>query len=104
MATVERNTLLATKRENNDLMILYPITTTENVEGLSDEFAPKGHTHSTVNGHTVECDVPKNAKFTDTTYGVATSSANGLMSSADKSKLDSGYVVKKDTTGLYIEI
>lgn len=33
--------------------------------------------------------VPANAKFTDTTYSVATSSANGLMSSADKTALDS---------------
>ena len=44
---------------------------------------------STVNGHTVNSDVPANAKFTDTTYSVATTSANGLMSSTDKSKLDS---------------
>ena len=42
-----------------------------------------------VNGHTVNSDVPANAKFTDTTYSVATTSANGLMSSTDKSKLDS---------------
>ena len=32
--------------------------------------------------------MPSNAKFTDTTYGVATASANGLMSSTDKTKLD----------------
>jgi len=43
----------------------------------------------TVNGHAVNSDVPANAKFTDTTYSVATTSANGLMSSTDKSKLDS---------------
>ena len=42
-----------------------------------------------LNGHTVNSDVPANAKFTDTTYSVATTSANGLMSSTDKSKLDS---------------
>lgn len=42
----------------------------------------------TVNGHTVKADVPVYAKFTDTTYDVATASANGLMSSSDKSKLD----------------
>ena len=35
----------------------------------SDEkFAAKDHTHTTVNGHTVESDVPENAKFTDTVY------------------------------------
>ena len=39
---------------------------------------------------TVAKAVPSDAKFTDnnTTYGVATTSANGLMSSSDKSKLD----------------
>lgn len=43
---------------------------------------------STVNGHTVAIDVPSNAKFTDTTYSNATTSAAGLMSATDKSKLD----------------
>ena len=42
----------------------------------------------TVNSHTVEADVPEDAKFTDTTYSAATTSANGLMSATDKSKLD----------------
>ena len=32
--------------------------------------------------------VPAGAKFTDTTYGLATTSANGLMSSTDKTKLN----------------
>ena len=39
-------------------------------------------------GYTIASSVPANAKFTDTTYGVATSSSNGLMSSTDKTKLD----------------
>lgn len=39
-------------------------------------------------GHTVQSDVPANAKFTDTTYANATQSADGLMSSEDKVKLD----------------
>lgn len=42
----------------------------------------------TVNGHTVNADVPSGAKFTDTTYNVATTSSNGLMSSSDKTKLN----------------
>ena len=42
----------------------------------------------TVNGHTVNADVPSGAKFTDTTYAVATTTTNGLMSYTDKSKLD----------------
>lgn len=40
----------------------------------------------TINGHTVNSDVPAGAKFTDTTYSNATSSADGLMSSSDKKK------------------
>lgn len=39
-------------------------------------------------GHTVQSNVPANAKFTDTTYTNATQSADGLMSSEDKTKLD----------------
>ena len=42
-----------------------------------------------VNNHTVNTDVPSDAKFTDTTYSNATTSAAGLMSAADKAKLDS---------------
>lgn len=41
-----------------------------------------------VDGHTISADVPAGAKFTDTTYSIATQNANGLMSSADKTKLD----------------
>lgn len=38
--------------------------------------------------YTLGASVPAGAKFTDTTYSVATTSANGLMSTSDKSKLD----------------
>lgn len=41
-----------------------------------------------VNNHTVNKDVPTDAVFTDTTYSDATQSAAGLMSAADKAKLD----------------
>ena len=41
-----------------------------------------------VNEHTVNADVPVNAKFTDTTYGTVTDSASGLMTAAQKKKLD----------------
>lgn len=41
-----------------------------------------------VNGHTVNADVPVNAKFTDTTYGAVTDSASGLMTATQKKKLD----------------
>lgn len=39
-------------------------------------------------GHTVQSDVPANAKFTDTTYTNATTSTAGLMSATDKVKVD----------------
>lgn len=45
-------------------------------------------TASDVGGHTIQSDVPANAKFTDTTYEDATQSAHGLMTASDKSKLD----------------
>ena len=38
--------------------------------------------------YTLAKSVPADAKFTDTIYGVSTSSANGLMSASDKAKLD----------------
>lgn len=38
--------------------------------------------------HSINSDVPANAKFTDTTYSDATQSAHGLMTAADKKKLD----------------
>lgn len=56
---------------------------------LSNARPANGGNASTVNGHTVNADVPSGAKFTDTTYGVATQSSPGLMSAADKKKLDS---------------
>lgn len=37
---------------------------------------------------TIESSVPKDAKFTDTTYDIVTVDKAGLMSSADKIKLD----------------
>ena len=38
--------------------------------------------------YTIESSVPANAKFTDTTYSTATTSTAGLMSAADKTKLN----------------
>ena len=60
-----------------------------NVSGKPSSLPANGGNSSTVNGHTVNADVPSGAKFTDTTYSAATQSANGLMSAADKKKLDS---------------
>ena len=39
-------------------------------------------------GYTIQTSVPENAVFTDTTYDPATQSADGLMSAADKIKID----------------
>lgn len=39
--------------------------------------------------HSINSDVPANAKFTDTTYSDATESTHGLMNAEDKAKLDS---------------
>lgn len=47
-----------------------------------------GGNADTVGGHTVQSNVPANAKFTDTTYSKATQAVDGLMSAADKKKLD----------------
>lgn len=49
---------------------------------------PNGITAKTFNGHTVDSDVPSDAKFTDTTYDEASKTVSGLMSSSDKRKLD----------------
>nr|DAF76558.1 MAG TPA: endopeptidase tail [Caudoviricetes sp.] len=43
---------------------------------------------ATAISHSINADVPANAKFTDTTYNDATQSAHGLMTAADKKKLD----------------
>lgn len=55
---------------------------------IPDKLPADGGNATTVNGHTVNSDVPANAKFTDTTYSLATSAANGLMSANDKLKLN----------------
>ena len=39
-------------------------------------------------GYTIAKSVPSDAKFTDTTYSVATTSANGLMSATDKARFN----------------
>ncbi len=44
--------------------------------------ADANHTHATVNGYTVNADVPSGAKFTDTTYGNASASSPGLVSTS----------------------
>lgn len=50
-----------------------------------------------INNHTVNSNVPANAKFTDTTYDNATTSTAGLMSAADKRKLNSAATLEVNT-------
>lgn len=67
--------------------------TAKDVNGSNVGTATKG-VYINANGkptamtYSVNKDVPANAVFTDTTYSVATTSANGLMSSTDKTKLN----------------
>ena len=52
------------------------------------DIAKQADNADTVNNLTVETAVPENAVFTDTTYDLVSNDENGLMSSADKIKLD----------------
>ena len=62
--------------------------TKSEITDFPTSMAANGGNSTTVNGYTVNSDVPANAKFTDTTYSDATTSTHGLMSVADKKKLD----------------
>lgn len=59
-----------------------------NVSGRPSSLPANGGNSTTVNGHTVNSNVPANAKFTDTTYAIATTSADGLMSKDMVTKLN----------------
>lgn len=66
---------------------------------------PKFNSNGTLSNSGFELNktVPSDAKFTDTTYSNATTSVAGLMSSADKSKVDSldnVYLKKTDLVSL----
>ena len=77
----------------------------------SDDYAKKtdiptslpvnGGNADTVNNHTVESNVPADAVFTDTTYESVTQTEDGLMSAADKTKLDG---VEEGATKTLIDI
>lgn len=54
----------------------------------SVKYATSAGNATKVNNHTVNADVPSGAKFTDTTYGEATTSDSGLMTSAMVTKLN----------------
>ena len=64
-----------------------------NVDNTADanksvKYATSAGNATKVNNHTVNADVPSGAKFTDTTYNDATTSAHGLMTPAMVSKLN----------------
>lgn len=85
-----------------ELLIHHPVYMYKNggVREVSG-YAPYSGDAATVSGHTVGIDVPSNAVFTDTTYQLATTTTNGLMSSVDKIKLlrlDDIYGVYNSTT------
>lgn len=52
--------------------------------------------------HSINSDVPANAKFTDTTYNDATQSTHGLMTAADKKKLDGMDLTKITNSALWV--
>lgn len=82
------------------------ITAHQDISGKQDKSTAVTHSANTAGGsatkpvyiaangaataitHSINSDVPENAKFTDTTYNDATQSAHGLMTAADKKKLD----------------
>lgn len=64
------------------------ITITDNLGNVQEVLVPSATDAHTVNGHTVESDVPSDAVFTDTTYSNVTTEEDGLMSSDDKIKLN----------------
>lgn len=64
MAVIEKSGLMKYKDKSGNTYLMYPITNMDNIDGLDEALADKAGT------------------------SVATTSANGLMSSTDKSKLD----------------
>ena len=74
------------------------ISKVDSLDGLTTYNIKDAAARALLDGHSVGKDVPSDAVFTDTTYSVATTSANGLMSAADKTKLDAvGGIIVSDT-------
>ncbi|MGI5873549.1 MAG: hypothetical protein ACOX8R_02670 [Bacillota bacterium] len=64
-----------------------------------EDKADVDHSHTTVNGHTVESDVPAGAKFTDTTYTAATA-APGNVASTGSAGTSANYARQDHTHGI----
>ena len=75
-----------------DLSSYVPTSRTINGTALTQNITIKkvdlATTSTNVNGYTVAKSVPSDAKFTDTTYDDVTTSTHGLMTAADKTKLN----------------
>lgn len=80
--------------KNTDTVYTHPVTS-------GNKHIPAGGT----SGQILKWSADGTAQWGDyAAYSNATASADGLMSAADKSKLDSGYVVKHDSGGYYVEV
>lgn len=75
-----------------NLSLYVPTSRTINGTALTSDITitkvESATTSTNVNGYTVAKSVPSDAKFTDTTYDDVTTSTHGLMTAADKTKLD----------------
>lgn len=80
--------IVGNKANDADLAAVAKSGNYNDLNNTPSSLPANGGNAATVNGHTVNADVPADAKFTDTTYGVATTSADGLMSAEDKTKLN----------------
>lgn len=73
------------------------ISKVSSLDGLTTHNIKDAAARALLDGRSVGKDVPSDTVFTDTTYSVATTSANGLMSTADKTKLDAvGGIIVSD--------
>lgn len=91
------NTYVYEKIGNTDIDLSNYIQKVPNATGKVAKFDANGNIEST--NYELNTTVPANAVFTDTTYNEATTSSAGLLSSADKTKienLDSTYVKQSD--------
>lgn len=70
--SVNGTPLTPDKDKNVDIAIPTVDVTKDYVDTALSDKAEKNHTHTVVNGHTVESDVPTDAKFTDTVYDDST--------------------------------
>ena len=74
---------------------------------ISDMFSAKNHTHTTVNGHTVESDVPANANFDTILKGTLLKGETSLTLTSSSITEESLLTVYADKYGLsvsYIEV